>query len=110
MSIVFKYQKQQYEDKQNDLKKLYDQLRDLLDDIQEEKGKLIYFWNDNEAAQYSQLLADSISKCKTALANTQITIDQVQSDINEMENNASAVDDLIDAGRQAGRLSELIGL
>ena len=67
MSVVFKYQKQQYQNKQDDLKELNDELKDLLIEFQDKRNQLTEFWDDAEADKYRGLLDKNISACKTAV-------------------------------------------
>lgn len=108
MSVVFKYQKKQYENKQKDLKDLKEELKDLLIDFQDKRDQLTQFWNDAEALKYKSLLNKNISVCKTAIYNTDLTIKQVQSDIDEMGTNERLVDDLMQEALQA--VSTLTGI
>ena len=44
MAVVFKYEKQQYQNKQDDLKELNDELKDLLIEFQDKKLQMVEFW------------------------------------------------------------------
>lgn len=108
MAVVFKYEKQQYQNKQDDLKELNDELKDLLIEFQDKKLQMVEFWDDDQADHYRDILDKNISACKTAIYNTDLTIKQVQSDIDEMGNNENLVEGLMEEALQV--VSTLQGL
>lgn len=108
MPVIYNYTKREYEDKIRDLENYVKTLGNLLTDLESRKKELKNFWDDAEGEKYQKTLNDNIRACKTAIFNTNTTIQELRETVSKMDNTAKAVNEAIDEAANVVSALELL--
>lgn len=92
-NIKFNYTQKEYQDKVDFLKERVNKLRTILGDLETKKNQIKDFWNDPQALKYTLAINKNINACKTAIFNTNLTIKQLESVIDDMEKTATSMEE-----------------
>ncbi len=108
--VILKYSASTYQAKINSLDSLVSRLSGHLSTLEGLKSQIPSFWDDADAAKYTQQISEQIIAVRHSMEETQNLKQLYQENMDQMSRASEAIDDTLDTVSDAMKAAGVIGM